>query len=507
MALSLRWRHFWAQRSKIRLIFAALCFVSALIALALIVIPLEWQRQVVTSVASAGRFAASLGVRVAVLLGLGIALLLLALFITLSSKRRHPYQVAAFSAASPVSVYLDGENQLPESLMKPFITYLRKYLNGRRADLLYFLDASLPEYRRKYRTLYRFGFRLVDVPHMAIGVSTAKNIVDVELALHAYQRALVGATPQHFILITADRDYLPLIYRLHALGHTVSVWAERPPRAFSDLAKYIQIEVFDLDTLASREAHVTQTAQHAAISRSNTTPEKQDAQQQGDVVLQTTNLLPLDEPASKPATRNTLEAAMASTLSLIDKVAKGDQTPERKYEIFKQLIGGAQGNMLARLGYNGSRRVEYWLEHLRAVGLLESSNSALMPHRGSTSPVAASHRLMQFLHEIAESAIALGYAQEDQVIRYQDLCRTVSQTSSAVAAKDGMSLRSLIATDTPKHTAHMHYLCCCARALGLLQYDDTASTATIHIIRSPQTLSPQTTPPFAESALDKPPAF
>src|SRR5262245_64491536 len=108
-------------------------------------------------------------VALCVLLALGLLLL--------PSYGRHTYLSTAPSNIPPVSVYLDAENQLSPETIRRFVQFLIEHLDGRRADLLYFLDASMTANGPKYKELYRFGFRSVDVPHNPIGEGSVKYAV------------------------------------------------------------------------------------------------------------------------------------------------------------------------------------------------------------------------------------------------------------------------------------------------------------------------------------------
>jgi hypothetical protein len=155
------------------------------------------------------------------------------------------------SRTAQTVVFYDFENQsISPPVADDFIAFLRQHA-GRQADLHFFADISNTVdigYRKIYTILRRHGFHQEDVAHTDhIGaIRNIKNMVDMKLALMALERGLVAATPQHFIFITADLIYIPLFYRLRALGHQVSLWARDVPDIYQRIAPDAGITIVPL---------------------------------------------------------------------------------------------------------------------------------------------------------------------------------------------------------------------------------------------------------------------
>ncbi|MBF6592221.1 MAG: NYN domain-containing protein, partial [Ktedonobacterales bacterium] len=251
-------RHMAAKRAytphsvRVRRSVALLCCLAALGGITLGVLPLGWLAPITVAWSVVATWTFALGVRPLPIL-VGMLPLIAAIWLFTRRVPNLPvYRQAARIA--PVAVYVDLENQLSESMIKAFVSYLRGQISpGQTADLFYYADAEEAAKSARYKTLWRYGFRPVDVPHHPFGSQNVENVVDMELALHAYERALAATTPQHIILITADQDYIPLIYRLHALGHRVSVWAKTLPIGMQSLGAYLGIETLEF-AIAFQEA-------------------------------------------------------------------------------------------------------------------------------------------------------------------------------------------------------------------------------------------------------------
>lgn len=153
----------------------------------------------------------------------------------------------------PISVYVDAENKsfsIPE--LKAFFRLLDTEIGNQHADRFYYFDAK--QLADKVRDTYQTGgFTLRDVPHKAqaapmrpVGAQTV-NAVDIAMALDILERALLGPKHQTIILITADRDYFPLLSRLKGWGHEVRLWARSPDAKFLEWCTGLGISVVDLD--------------------------------------------------------------------------------------------------------------------------------------------------------------------------------------------------------------------------------------------------------------------
>ena len=394
--LRLSWQGFWARRSRARIVLTGLLMALTLLAIVWLVLPSEWQRQARSGSAFVARWVSSLDTRTLLVALIGLCFVEGLALLFVPSYRKHGYLATAPSLIPLVSVYLDGENQHPERAIKPFMLYLKKRLNGSRADLLYFQRATTTARTAPYRTLRLSGFQPIDVPHDPTGKSTILEAVDREIAMHAFERALLGPEKQLFIIISQDGDYVPLIYRLVALGHHVEVWALRPAGAYSEAQKYINtvpdgpgdsdddyspLKVIDLvDEIPAFKALVTPTA----------TPGSQP------VALPTATLgnqYNMDRPRYKPYQKKPRYGANASRRKLTIPATISNAGEEAFYraivrtiEIHKDILGGSapqvQRNtnfrgmlglrlksLLVHLGYGDGTgtSLKYWLKHLHAV--------------------------------------------------------------------------------------------------------------------------------------------
>src|SRR6185312_6617440 len=140
--LRFAWQTFWARRSRARIVM--MCVLLALTALAIVwlAIPPDWQRQAQDGVAFLARWVGSLDTRTLLVALIGLCVIEAMALLFTPSYRKHGYMTTSPALIPPVSVYLDAENQLSEATIKSFRDFLTKYLDGRRADLLYFMDAS-----------------------------------------------------------------------------------------------------------------------------------------------------------------------------------------------------------------------------------------------------------------------------------------------------------------------------------------------------------------------------
>jgi NYN domain len=161
------------------------------------------------------------------------------------AETAHGTKDAAASAIAPVTVYLDLENQIGAAQVRDFMQKVREHVKGQQVDLLYYSNAAGSATGELYKALWRYGFRAMDVPYKGLGVKTIKNILDVELSLHAYQRALLGPERQDIVLVAEDQDYIPLVYRLCELGHKVSVSASELPHTYKSLEPLLGITCYE----------------------------------------------------------------------------------------------------------------------------------------------------------------------------------------------------------------------------------------------------------------------
>ena len=265
MSIGQRWRFFWARRSTTQRLWALALGLSGLCALALAALPDQWWNTL-------GSLAT-----------IGSMLAIYAQLVLASSRRgrarrgrshsldRLSAPLSIFSpdpgAVAKISVYVDGENQaLPPQHATRFFERLDEHLRGRHADLIYFTDvgrisrenALNPQGRirgrltnemvyERYREFYRRGFRSLSVPQRIVDDEHQKKVVDAEMSLYAYQRALFGPPHQEIHLITADQDFAPLVIRLCGLKHSVHIWGRRISQTLQALASEIEVTLHQLD--------------------------------------------------------------------------------------------------------------------------------------------------------------------------------------------------------------------------------------------------------------------
>lgn len=495
--MKVTWRHFWAQRSRSRLTLAVVCLAAALVAVGFVYVPAAWLEQAGATFQALSAYVLAFGSRALLFVAGGALVVLAALVVALPRRRPHPYWVRHPQTVAQVSVYVDAENQLQKSeLVRPFVHYLRKYLHahhkGQRADLLYFADASQSAHRKTYEELYRFGFRPVDVPHVAFEDEEVKNAVDIELSLHAFERALHGARGQHFILVTGDRDYLPLIFRLHALGHTVSVWAAAPSLTFQLARNFLDdVEVIDLDDVFSHALNASEPVAHPATP---TVPPRKRKRAKSNVrrgSLALASQTPHPAVVSiDPRERVSIADAITYTLEVINTLNTSSGFPEKRRHLFPIRLGAAQGNFLKRLGYEGSTRIECWIAELAVLGVLRAETPGVLPAQGDTDPARAAQDMERFVNDMAAVALGLARERQDSIISYQDISTRIGASTGDSVLESTNPLRALVIAGSPKALAHTRYICLCARALGLIRFEEVVPGGAIRIDSLPPQIPP-----------------
>jgi hypothetical protein len=409
---------------------------------------------------------ALLAALIAACLIVGLALLFLPAY------PRHTYLATASSLIPPVSVYLDAENQLPEATTRSFMTLLMKHLNGRRADLLYFLDASETARSSKYKALYRFGFRPIDVPHDPTGTGVVKEAVDKELAMHAYERALLGPPNQEFIIITGDGDFVPLLYRLSAAGHQVELWATPVRPAYRVLKTYLDMNVLDLaQALSELELAPDEVASAGPSS--------------GGVVGDGRSRRESFRP-QRPRPPNDLSdtgeeqlyQVIAETLDAHDYCVRRGDSDNSSNTRFRSLLGAELGSRLASVGYAVGSKVDYWIEHLIALGVLAQAPGRAFVGRGAVHGEDAAKALFAMVKSAAVATVRSPQGEDGRV--------TMSAVAAALAGSDQINdaLRALVISANAKNATHTRYFVRAARALGLLAFDDVRKNP--DVIRSPR---------------------
>ena len=432
----------------------------------------------------------------------GAVLTLLALA-SLLLHRRHTRDTSmriTSTSVAPISVYLDLENQqFSGDEVKPFISYLRErvreYTGGERADLFFYCDASNLANTAAYQALHSYGFRPMDVPHRRFNEAAAergdanvvrgnlKNFVDMELALHAYRRALVDTQPRRIILITGDYDFIPLIRRLRELGHDVHLWARDMSHYMKALDSTLGVRVYVFgDQFRGRAAEIREHAapQGDPGAAQTSPPQTRTVTKQAWAAPGRQNGKALQiAPAVAPSATIT-EAIDATFRALAHTRRAYEKAPPPKAPptIFLYAsLGNMEMNVLARLGYadpagyTGKKRVGYWLDQLIALGVLSAPATDELPDHGPVDPVAAEHALLTFLRfELCPAIARAAAVATDERLSLNELCATLSN-APAGAPDPVNALRLLFTSGTGNaHLRHMRYLCQCAARSGMLTY-------------------------------------
>ncbi|MGZ3581306.1 MAG: NYN domain-containing protein [Ktedonobacterales bacterium] len=509
--LRLRWRFFWSRRSATRTSLALVLALIALLASLYVVFLANGQRQIMDGLLTAVQGIGALGAEPLLAMAIILCFACSLALIIVPSYRRHKYLATAPSIIPPVSVYLDAENQLSASTIHPFTDFLIKHLNGRRADLLYFLDASETVTTRKYMELYRFGFRPIDVPHDPTGAGAVKEAVDRELAMHAYERALLGPPGQEFIIVTGDADFVPLIYRLVALGHRVQIWASPIREAYRVVERYLGINVIDLSQVVSEIEIAPQpnvAATHHSASKRKRRRKSLPNPPQSSVPLRVAAPPSLTQPGEQQ-----LYYAIAETIAAHTEALRKPRTDTTRNGIFHSLMGSTYSPRMAGVGYSVGNWLDYWLEDLIVLGVLWKVDGHAFPQRGSTTEEEAARSLFALSEAAAKVAASLGAVNENGLVRVREVAAALAAESPAGSPFEGgaVALLKLVTADNGRRSARARYFVRSARALGLLEFEDVPESLDIIAHpRLPATLptpneidtAPDTTP---NSPLDPPP--
>lgn len=495
----LRWRFFWSRRPLARTVQGVLFAVASLFAVAYLAVPVDVQRQIGDVLSTLARIVDSLDPHVALALGAAFCLAVSLILIFVPSYRRPAYLAAHPSLIPPVSVYLDAENQIPERAIRPFIEFLMKHLDGRRADLLYFLDASQSATSRRYKTLYRFGFRPIDVPHDPMGHGHVKEAVDKELAMHAYERALLGPPAQEFVIVTGDRDFVPLIYRLAALGHRIQIWAAPVRPAYRTLATYLDVSVIDLTQVISELQMTPMPVNNAPLSSPQSETKRRRASQRTRRYERLDNpsfpRVPPPTTALRPGEEQ-LYYAIAETLSVRSESMTRFLDNQSRNSYFHSLMHGKYSARVAGVGYSGGMWLTYWLEHLIALGILERIDGLIVPPREPSATMqsleeSAAQNLFVMVEAAAKAAAQPGVVREDGNVHMVDVAAAVA-ANSATIGELAAPLSALVAPDNPRRVTHVRYFVRSARALGLLEFADVADS--LDLIARPRLVDATPTP-------------
>lgn len=341
---------------------------------------------------------------------------------------------------SAVSVHLDWENQ-PMNIeqLETFMISLRKAIAGRPADLFFYADAALMANDEAYKMLWRYGFRPIDVMHQHGDTKHVANIVDFELALHAYQRALTATVPLHFIIISGDQGYLPLLYRLHAAGHQVSVWAKVLPNSYRNLQRYLSIDVVKLEGIFDADDTTT-------VIRS-----------------------------SKNTIRQQMQNTIKLTRNLIEEIIARQQSLEKRLPEF-QATANERLPALATLGFDGNDGPFAWMHLLVLMGVLKSSPRGQLPPSNNVKNDRAAHHLYHVCKMIAGRVSTLARSTPDGVITSTAIQFELLRPPTLEEPKIGF----IQAYIKERHDG-VWRICELCRALGLLDYTTNEAHDTLLI--------------------------
>ena len=480
-SLRLSWRFFWSRRSRFRIMLTCILMALTLLAIVWLVLPPEWQRQAQNGIAFVARWVSILDTRTLLVALIGLCVVEGLGLLIVPSYRKHGYLVTAPSLIPLVSVYLDAENQLTEPTIRPFMDYLVKYLDGRRADLLFFLDAATEAPKEKYKLLNRVGFHLIDVPHNPSGNKVMREAVDREIAMHAFERALLGPAGQEFIIVSGDGDYVPLIYRLISLGHRVQVWALRPSGAYDVVANYLGVNVINLaDVLMESSGDASEALRAGAFVTPQTNVKNKKKAKRKKSVKAT--FAPQGHQAVPSSISHPDEGklyyAIIESLDAYHWSLDSAETDEERNTLFHSALGNALRPRLSSVGYSIGSSTGFWIEHLIALHVFESIPGREFPGLGETSAEDAADILFATAMAAAHVALATTASGRDGVIRMSEIAETLL---SAHTGDDDMAtpLLNLVRFTTgTKQWAHMRYFVRSARALGLLKFEDISRKPT-----------------------------
>lgn len=492
-----RWRFFWMSRSRARTVSALALAAPALLAAIYLALPASDQRAVAQAAQSAAQGLGYEGLTILVECVLIVFALSSFALLLAPGYRLYRYLPLPSSKIAPVTIYMDTENFSVETtdtatnkqMMQFMVNHVRAYLalqfaNGRYADLLFFMDASHvgekgdsaatkvslrgAKLNWRYELLYRSGFRLIDSPHSPMGTNVIHEAVDKEIAMHALERALLGPERQEFIIIAEDGGYVPLIYRLLALGHSVQIWSpDGVIGAYVTLTAYFaeaQFKILDLSREAGKAKRTATSHEQDSAATTSPTPKRVSPARMSDLVFR---------PSAPPAVTfaqaemNQLHYAIYNTVDLCEWIARHIPSADTRTKVLNESLGGVMKRHLAAVGYEGQGSSTSWLKALDALDALTWTGKGL-PTRGSAVPEQVAQRLYALALAMAWAATQAPIPQDDNTLTTQ-------------AIRDRFMVTAPVADDTKAHTARtaldglgVMYLLRCARALGLLEFDDVA---------------------------------
>ena len=481
----LRWRFFWSRRSGARTVWALLCALVALLASIYLALPVSGQRQVVSA---AQAVALSLGPgSLTVALEAILVVFACARFALLLAPgyRQYRYLTIPTSSVAPISVYVDAENILSEQTIPDVAAFLRKYLDGRRADLMFFMDAAEAARSTKYKMLFRYGFRPVDVPHNPTGKKEMGEAVDREIAMHAFERALIGPAEQTFVIITSDGDFAPLIYRLAALGHSVQVWSSTTTNVYRTLERYLPVNLVDLSQVIAEQRTASSSAEMAASAGRAKTAQRKHKRPMRSTTFEPSTSITLPASLTQPGVEK-LYYALVETRMAHTWCADHYKSDAARSSQFRVMLTTRLLPRIVGVGYSSGSGIEYWLDQLIALGMFTSSPTSEFPTRGPTSAEVAARQLYAMAVAAAQAATQATSTRPDGLISMHAILAQLA--SAELASEDTAPLRALVAPSNGKRVTHTRYFVSAARALGLLQFEDVSGS--LDLITNPQLTPP-----------------
>ena len=496
ISFKLRWRYFWSRRNRGRMLLALICSLLALCAAIFLALPAGAQATVLQESRQVMAFVDLVGLNVIVEVGLVVFTIVSVALLLTPDYHAYTYLVPPSAEIPSVSVYLDAESEPPTAAIPGFVNHLRKYLDGRRADLLFFTEAQTAAGKPRYVELARYGFRPIDVPHDPTGVGFVKEAVDRELAMHAFERALLGPAHQEFIIVTKDGDYVPLVYRLCALGHKVQVWSTQHSPPYTQLALYLDVKVVNLSPELASQAPV---ASSAALAPAKAPPKSWQARKaqrkwarhkrgKTSAARFDVDALRVSIPAIISVTpgADKLFRAIEVTRLANDWYRNRFRADASRYgEFRKQALTGLVPD-IAAVGYSVGSWLDFWIEHLTAlrVFLPEQPNRSLA--RGPTTTELAALQLRAMAQVAAEAATMAESTRGDGLIHIRAISIIMESREFHDAETGGLG--ALVAPSEVRRTLHTRYFVWCARAVGLLHFDDVKGT--VDLLRSPRLSNP-----------------
>ncbi len=467
-----RVRYFWSRRSGARTMWALVLAVLALLAAIYLALPSGDQRTVIQAgLAEAQRLGAT-GLTVSVEIVLIICALASFMLVLAPGYRTKRYLTLPATDHAQTSVYLDLENVRSPQDIQAIVDRLRRDFADRRLNLLYFASALSSAGTFSYKMLYRYGFRPIDVPHDPTGTNLIKEAVDKEIAMHALERALVGLPGQEFIIIAIDGGYVPLAYRLVALGHHVQIWSPHLINAYRTLATYLPITLVDLSQgVKAQNVKPERVAQGRVVARQANLRVKAGAHKNASIPEFTLHDPPVAQFAQAGAAE--LYYAIYQTIELCTWIEANYVEDAHRLEQLHLHLATTLAPCLAVVGYTAFSSNAYWLRHLNALNVLNAPEGSF-PERGSISAEAAARQLYAMALTTAQAAVAAVSNRSDNALNMQVIHAQLMRPE--LASDDTRSLYTLLAPNNQFRYTHIRYFIHCARALKLLEYDDVSSS-------------------------------